>query len=189
MAVETLDTNEAAVRPRDRFPKLAKLIDYLDSIHERVDLDVLARMLSEVDPTREELSAACCFGTEGYKRNTISRSDKYELLALCWRSGHSTPIHDHTGSSCAFRVVAGTGTEIRFRKTESGLICPVGAVAMQPGYVCAAQDNDIHQVANMQAPGVDLVTMHIYSPPIRCMNTYEYKSGHADCCGTGSSQG
>ena len=31
---------------------------------------------------------------------------------------------------------------------------------------------DIHQVANMQAPGRDVVTLHIYSPPIVKMNTY-----------------
>ncbi len=45
---------------------------------------------------------------------------------------------------------------------------------MGEGYVCAAEDSDIHQVANMQAAGKDLVTLHIYSPPIVRMNTYEY---------------
>jgi hypothetical protein len=45
---------------------------------------------------------------------------------------------------------------------------------MKPGYVCAAEDADIHQVANMQAAGSDLITLHIYSPPIRKMNTYEF---------------
>jgi hypothetical protein len=48
------------------------------------------------------------------------------------------------------------------------------AVLMKPGYVCAAEDADIHQVANMQAAGTDLITLHIYSPPIRKMNTYEF---------------
>jgi cysteine dioxygenase len=115
-------------------------------------------------------------GTKGYRRNIISRGSSYELLALTWRSGHCTPIHDHKGSSCAFRVIDGTGTEIRFQKTPSGQICPVGATPMPPGYVCAAEDSDIHQVANMQAPGKDLVTLHIYSPPIQKMNTYDFAS-------------
>lgn len=43
-----------------------------------------------------------------------------------------------------------------------------------PGYVCSAEDADIHQVANMQAAGTDLVTLHIYSPPIKNMHTYEF---------------
>lgn len=180
--MEQMSGTETVERPRDRFPMLAELIDYLDGVEERVDLEVLSRLLNAVAPRREDLGCVCRFGSEGYKRNTISRSERYELLALCWHSGHSTPIHDHRGSSCAFRVIEGVGTEIRFRKTESGLVCPTASVEMHPGYVCAAQDDDIHQVANMQAAGADLITMHIYSPPIRCMNTYEYRSGHADCC-------
>ncbi len=173
----------ASSRPADRFPKLARLIAYLDSVTGRVDLKTLARHLGELSIGRADVEAACIFGVKGYRRNTISESPHYELLALCWRSGHVTPIHDHRGVSCAFRVVEGTGTEIRFRLTDSGLICPALVNAMPPGYVCAADDADIHQVANMQAPGVDLVTLHIYSPPISKMNTYEFKTSAGSECG------
>lgn len=160
--------------PAERFPKLASLIRYLDSLRGRADLAVLQRLLTEAGVTRADIEEACVFGTRGYRRNTISRSDWYELLALCWRSGDCTPIHDHKGSSCAFRVVAGEGTEIRFVPTASGLVCPSQTNRMRPGYVCAAEDADIHQVANMQGAGTDLITLHIYSPPIEKMNTYEY---------------
>lgn len=169
--------------PRDSFPKLQELIAYLDSLQGRADLRVLSELLGKTGVTRADIAPVCVFGTGGYRRNTIARSEWYELLALCWRSGHSTPIHDHHGSSCAFRVVEGAGTEIRFAKTPSGLICPAGSVQMNPGYVCAAEDSDIHQVANMQSPGTDLVTLHIYSPPIKGMNTYEYLCGHVDTAG------
>ncbi|MCC6659884.1 MAG: cysteine dioxygenase family protein [Phycisphaerales bacterium] len=174
--------DSAAAHPAVRFPKLAGVIAYLDTVTGRVDLAVLSRMLGELPITRADVGPACCFGVNGYKRNTISESPHYELLALCWRSGHCTPIHDHRGVSCAFRVVEGTGTEIRFRVTDSGLVCPVTVNPMPPGYVCAADDADIHQVANMQSPGQDLVTLHIYSPPIRRMTTYEFKtSAGAEC--------
>lgn len=156
------------------FPKLAKLIGYLDSLSGRADLNVLTRLLGDVNITRADILPACIFGTGAYKRNTISESSSYELLALCWRSGHCTPIHDHHGVSCAFKVIEGTGTEIRFVPTASGLICPAATNQMAPGYVCAAEDSDIHQVANMQAPGQDLITLHIYSPPISKMRTYEF---------------
>jgi cysteine dioxygenase len=53
---------------------------------------------------------------------------------------------------------------------------------MPEGYVCAAEDADIHQVVNMQAPGQDLITLHIYSTPIVKMNTYCFMvSKGADC--------
>lgn len=156
------------------FPTLQPLVSYLESLSARADLAVLSRLLAETPVTRAELQPVCVFGNRGYRRNTIARSDWFELLALCWRSGHCTPIHDHKGSSCAFRVVEGAGTEIRFRPTPSGLICPTESHPMPPGYICAAEDNDIHQVANMQAPGLDLITLHIYSPPIKKMHTYTF---------------
>jgi cysteine dioxygenase len=175
MATATPTTDrppEPPAPPSGRFPKLARLIAYLDSLNGRADLKVLSKLLGEIQITRQDILPACIFGAHGYKRNTISRSQHYELLALCWHSGHCTPIHDHQGSSCAFRVVEGTGTEIRFELTPSGLICPAAVNRMQPGYVCAAEDADIHQVANMQAPSQDLITLHIYSPPISKMHTY-----------------
>jgi cysteine dioxygenase len=154
--------------------KLRPIVEYLDSLTGRADLDVLSGMLQKLTITIDDIRGNCIFGQKGYKRNTISRSDWYEMLALCWRSGDRTPIHDHQGVSCAFKVVHGTGTEIRFKPTPSGLICPVSATEMQPGYICAALDADIHQVANFQAAGKDLITLHIYSPPINKMNTYEF---------------
>lgn len=162
--------------------KLAPLIEYLDSLTGRADLATLQRLLSTANITRADIESSCIFGARGYKRNTIARSEHYELLALTWRSGHCTPIHDHRQSSCAFRVVQGTGTEVRFSVTPSGLVCPVSTHEMAPGYICAAEEADIHQVANMQAPGEDLVTLHIYSPPIQCMQTYKFAtSDGAEC--------
>lgn len=154
--------------------KLRPIIAYLDSLTGRADLKVLEGMLQRLDITTDDIRSSCIFGERGYKRNTISRSDHYELLALCWHSGDRTPIHDHQGVSCAFKVLLGTGTEIRFKPTPSGLICPASTNEMRPGYICSADDADIHEVANFQAPGQDLVTLHIYSPPIKKMNVYSF---------------
>lgn len=155
---------------------LRPLVEYLDSLDGRADLAVLEKLLKQTRVTRSDVEAFCKFGTRGYLRNVIRRTENYELLALTWRSGHNTAIHDHRGSSCAFRVVHGTGTEMRFLMTPSGLICPCQTNEMTPGYVCAAADEDIHQVANMQRQGEDLITLHIYSPPIRQMHTYEFST-------------
>jgi cysteine dioxygenase len=155
------------------FPKLAALLKYLGALDGRADLAVLARMLSELNLGVEDVKAACHFGSCSYKRNTVAASPHFELLVLCWRSGHCTPIHDHQGSSCAFRVLKGTATEIRFRHTPSGLACPVQTTRMEAGYVCSAEDDDIHQVANMEPAGEDVVTLHIYSPPPTRWRTFQ----------------
>jgi len=158
-------------------PKLTDLVGYLSALTERADLGELERHLLALDITRHDISPACVFGAKGYRRNTIARGEWFELLALCWRSGDCTPIHDHEGSSCAFKVVEGQGTEIRYEPTACGKVCPTGRRILDPCTVCAAEDNDIHQVANMQANGVDLITLHIYSPPIKQMGTYDFTSG------------
>ncbi len=155
-----------------RFPKLAELIRYLNGLSGRADLAVLSDMLTRAAVTRDDVADVCVFGQCSYRRNTIASSPFFELLVLCWRSGHCTPIHDHHGSSCAFKVVEGVGTEIRFVKTASGHVCPTQTTAMHPGYICAAEDADIHQVANFEASGQDLITLHIYSTPILAMHTY-----------------
>jgi cysteine dioxygenase len=164
------------------YARLLPLVEYLDSLSARADLGVLERLLADLQVSRADIAPSCVFGTRGYRRNTIRKTEWYELLALCWRSGDRTPIHDHRGVSCAFRVIEGHGTEIRFRTTPSGLICPCATVEMPPGYVCAARDGDIHEVANMQAPGRDLITLHIYSPPIRTMNVYEFTQPTPEEC-------
>ncbi len=153
---------------------LRELVDYLSGLHERASLKTLEQLLRSARMTRADLEPFLRFGTRGYVRNVIRRSEHFELLALCWRSAHVTPIHDHRGSSCAFKIIQGVGTEVRFRVTPSGLIEPAATIQMESGYVCSAEDDDIHQIANMQAPGQDLITMHIYTPPIRKMRTYTF---------------
>ncbi len=104
--------------------------------------------------------------------NMIGKSPWYELVCLCWGSGQRTPIHDHEGSSCAFLVVEGDATETRFEHTPSGLVVPVETNVRNPGFVCASSEADIHQVANTQPEGCDLITLHIYSPQLRHFNVY-----------------
>jgi len=174
--------SDASADPRTVFPRLLPIIDYLAQLNQRVDLQVLAQMLRTTDVRREDLEPVLVFGARGYRRNVIAATPWFELLALCWRSAHCTPIHDHQGVSCAFKVIAGTGTEVRFKQTPSGLICPTGSVEMPASYVCAAADADIHQVVNMQAPGTDLITLHCYSPRITTMNTYAYHTSPGGEC-------
>lgn len=156
----------------DAFPKLRPLIEYLNSLTGRADLAVLEKLLGDLDITEVDLQPVCKFKSERYQRNTVSQTEWYELVALCWQAGQRTPIHDHRASSCAFKVIKGTASETRFNRTPSGLIRPVQTKDLEPGYVCAAEDADIHQVANAQGDSAPLITLHIYSPPLRQFHRY-----------------
>jgi hypothetical protein len=43
---------------------------------------------------------------------------------------------------------------------------------LSPGSVMGSEDTDIHQVSNLQLGDADLVTLHVYSPPLLWMGTY-----------------
>ena len=86
---------------------------------------------------------------------------------------------DDNGGIKSAQVISGregTGTEIRFKHTPSGLLCPSEILTIGPGHVCASAESDIHEVANMQPEGNDLITLHIYSPPLKRMNAYKLTS-------------
>ncbi len=173
---------------RDRiatsFPKLRPLIAYLDMLGRRADLATLRRLLLEADLTRDDLAQACIFDDAGYRRNLIKETYWYELVCLCWHSGQRTPIHDHAGSSCAFRVIVGTATETRFERSPSGLIYPASTEHHELGYVCASHEADIHQVANIQPAGEDLINLHVYSPQLRNYSIYSLDTRRAEDPGT-----
>jgi cysteine dioxygenase len=170
---------EAAMNPTTKleattatFPRLRPLLEYLDDLGRPADLATLRRLLEELQITRADIEGVCLFKTDRYQRNLIRQTDWYELVCLCWRSGQRTPIHDHKGSSCAFLVVDGIATETRFDRTASGLICPAWTKHHEPGYVCASAEADIHQVANTQPAGVEVITLHCYTPQLRHFNVY-----------------
>ncbi|RJP34305.1 MAG: hypothetical protein C4547_11045 [Phycisphaerales bacterium] len=156
-----------------QIPKLESLIDYLDSLTHRASVADLRRELEALDDlTVEDVAEYVRFDERQYLRNLIKGGPWYHLLALCWRSGQRSPIHNHAQSTCGVRVLKGKLTETQFRKTPCGQIAAVGSEDMGVGEVCAMQDAYIHQISNLQAPGQDLITLHIYSPPLLRMDTY-----------------
>ena len=81
-------------------------------------------------------------------------------------------------SSCGVRVLKGTVTETLFDRTPAGHIYATSSRKLPTGYCCGSQDSDIHQLSNLAPDGGDLVTLHIYSPPLVVMGTYSLTSPH-----------
>ena len=160
-------------------PKLRDIIASLDACNGRVDLPKLKELMSRAQITRADIKPFCVFGQDGYRRNMVSRSDWYELLVLCWRHGQRSPVHDHFGSSCVFKIIEGEVSEIKGLPTgkERNKIKLVKAgpvTAYAQGSICASTSSDIHEVANLSPDGSDLITLHVYSPPLH-MNIYEFE--------------
>lgn len=143
----------------------------LDRHPGRVPLNKLRRMMQRLDITEYDLRDAVSFGETGYRRNLLRRTDAYEVLVLCWAPGQSSPIHDHAQSTCGVRVISGEAVETRYEHDAHGFLHPVAVERFAEGSAAGSQDADIHAIGNRT--GDPLVTLHVYSPPLGAMQTYD----------------
>ena len=155
---------------------LVPLVDFLNRLECRVPLDGLREQLSSLEVTLDDLRPFMHFGDTCYARNLICENTWFELLCICWKNGQKSLIHNHAQSTCGLRVMAGQGTETTFIERADGLVDPVKHCGLAVGDICCTQDSDIHQVANDSPDGSELVTLHIYSPPLRSMQTWQCTS-------------
>lgn len=152
--------------------KLAPLIAYLDGLSSRAPAEQVEARMRDADVSLDDVSEFVRFGERNYLRNLMKDGPWYHLLVMCWRSGQRSPIHNHDRSTCGLRVLAGVVTETSFEVTPSGLVKAVSSEDLDEGGVVVTQDSLIHQVSNLQEAGQDLVTLHVYSPPLLRMDTF-----------------
>jgi cysteine dioxygenase len=137
-----------------------------------LSLSVLEGWLRESALTIDNLGHFLVFRPDRYVRNLVHAGPGYQALALCWRNGQRSPIHNHRGSACGVKVLRGVATETAFVRAPNGLVVPTGSRELGVGYICGSFDDDIHQVSNLQGDGADLVTLHVYSPPLLRMDMF-----------------
>jgi cysteine dioxygenase len=152
--------------------KLDSLFRYLDNLEGRAPLDELAGQLESLDIGCDDVADFVRFSERQYARNLVRGGDWYYVLVLCWKNGQRSPIHDHAGSSCGIRVLRGTLTETRFEFAPNRHVKAAVSRDYPSGSIITSEDTDMHQVSNLQAGDADLVTLHVYSPPLVRMGTY-----------------
>jgi cysteine dioxygenase len=150
---------------------LGALLAYLETLRGRMPQHELGEMLTQLDVTCDELVEYIHFSEDRYRRSFVQTGSWHELFVLCWRSGQRSPIHDHTGSSCGMRVLRGTATEQDFLLRPNGQLQPGEVHEYPAGSVATGSEAYMHQVANLQ-PDADLITLHLYSPPL--LNSRNY---------------
>jgi len=151
---------------------LDELFAFLDQLDDRASLHELTSELRDLDIDCDDVGEFVRFSERGYMRNLVRAGPWYNVLVLCWKNGQRSPIHDHRGSSCGVRVLRGVATETLFEFAPNGHVCATTSLPRGPGGVTASQDSDMHQISNLQPGDADLVTLHVYSPPLLWMGTY-----------------
>ncbi len=152
----------------------------LDRLAGPLPLALLKDWLRRTAITADDLADFLVFRPGRYVRNLVHTGPGYQALALCWRNGQWSPIHNHRGSACGVKVLRGTATETAFVRAPNGMIVPTASRNLAAGSVCGSFDEDIHQVSNLQAGGADLVTLHLYSPPLLRMDVFSLDTPAVD---------
>ena len=158
--------------------RLAPLLEHLESLPpgSRAQVADLSRILGTLEGLRfEDVEPFALFSDAGYQRVVLAEDERFEVLLMGWKPGQQSPIHDHARSTCGARVVRGTATETRFRFTPSGHLMASESRHVPEGAVFASKDADVHLIANYESG--NLLTLHVYSPPLRRMTQYRFDTG------------
>jgi DMSO/TMAO reductase YedYZ molybdopterin-dependent catalytic subunit len=151
---------------------LDTLFRYLDGLKARPQLAELRDRLARLPVSPADVADHIRFSDRSYQRNLVRAGEWYNVWVMCWKNGQRSPVHDHAASACALRVLRGTLTETRYALAPNGAVKAISSRDVEAGGICAAQDADLHQIANFQAGNADLVTLHIYTPPLVRMSTF-----------------
>jgi len=143
---------------------LIEMLTGWDSLGGPIPEDLILGGLERLSLDRDALRGCTHFNERTYQRNMIHHTANYEVLVLCWKSGQRSPIHDHCESACGVLVVEGVATETSFLADSTGKMIVSRSRRIPAGSIVVSRCSDIHRVANLENPGADLISLHVYSP-------------------------
>ena len=158
----------------------SELIEKLQSHTTPPRIEEIKQWLSSVDITQNDLKPYLGFKEGNYWRHRVCRNESVEMLIICWRPGQKTPIHDHNGSHGVVRVQQGLLWETMFSYDDERGLTYKSARECPTGEVTGADVPDIHQLGNPEVSGQDLITVHVYAPPLGVLKTYKVGSAVVD---------
>jgi cysteine dioxygenase len=158
----------------------ADLIKCLQTQTAPPSLEDIHSWLSNVEITQIDLEPYLGFKEGNYWRHRVCRNEAVEMLIICWRPGQKTPIHDHNGSHGVVRVQQGLMWETMFTYDNDRGLRYRTARECPAGELTGAGVPDIHQLGNPEVSGQDLITVHVYAPPLGVLKTYKVGSAAVD---------
>jgi cysteine dioxygenase len=171
--IEPSANSATGVCSNDQTLSFSALIATLKAQTEPPSLKQLYSWLQKASIAANELEPYLGFKERTYWRHLVCRNEAVEMLVLCWQPGQRTVIHDHNGSVGAVLVQQGVLWETMFNFDEQKGLSYNSISERQPGTVIGADVPDIHQLGNPDVSEQDLVTIHVYSPPLGVLHTYK----------------
>jgi cysteine dioxygenase len=159
---------------------LQSLVAVVESLESAPELAQIYHWLEKAEISTEDLLPYSGFKEANYWRHRVCRNEFVEMLVLCWRPGQRTPIHDHNGSHGGVKVCKGLLWETTFTYDPVAGLEYKSAQEHAVGAVTGSDVPDIHQLGNPDVSGLDLITLHVYAPPLGVLHTYKPGSATID---------
>jgi len=151
---------------------LAELIKVLQGQPSIIGPAGMREILERLVISPEEIKAHVLFSERRYARNLVHKTDRFEIMIMCWNSGQRSSIHDHAGSLGGLKILSGELTESLFEKAPAGMIKALRSVDYSVGNIRVEETSLIHQISNLQGENRQSISVHIYLPPLVRMNVY-----------------
>jgi cysteine dioxygenase len=179
MLAVQLHPSETASEPAGNL-SFKDLADALGARRSVPSLPELDELIQRTKISSDALRPYLGFKTGNYSRHRVMKNEFVEMLVLCWKPGQRTPIHDHNGSHGAVFIHEGIMWETTFDyDTVTGLEYRAHR-ELRSGGLTGSEVPDIHQLGNPDVSGRDLITIHIYAPPLGVLKTYKLGSSTID---------
>lgn len=155
---------------------VSEFVDQLNQFaDQRFPVDEVHSFLQQSSLAPHELEPYTFFDSDQYTRNLMHKSEKFELLAICWQPGQESPVHGHEGEKCWSRVEMGMLRFTNYRAVPPGDISNFEILSVNvgnPGYLDGPAE--IHKVEN--AFDHPAVTLHLYSYPFEACDIYDLEN-------------
>jgi cysteine dioxygenase len=151
---------------------LTELIGILKEETSVIGPATMQDFLKRVVISTEEIQCHTVFSDKKYARNLVCKTDRFEIMVMCWNAGQRSSIHDHAGSLGGLKIVHGELTESLFEKAPNGMIKSLTSADYNVGDIRVEETSLIHQLSNLQRGNGKAISVHIYMPPLVRMNVY-----------------
>lgn len=156
--------------------KVQCLLERLDALSPFESLNALSQVVRNCRITLDDVSEHVHFAPAQYHRESVVKTDGYQVLVLGWLPGQKSPIHNHLGAQCCVGVLQGLAVETVFTCTADGAV-QIDTEHYAAGSVFSGEDADVHTVENLAEANQGLVTLHIYRPALTRMQLFDLVDG------------
>lgn len=151
--------------------KYKERIDQVLGEIENPSSDALKEALEVLDIQYDELKDELGYSEEKpYYRKLLFKNDKLELLVMNWSELECAP-HDHGNSYGWIQVMSGTAKNTVYKVKDHLLPEEIFIQLHENGKLFFAPKKAVHKMA--VSDQANLVTLHLYSPPITGMKVYD----------------